>query len=76
MSCSLLKRLYHVFLRVVLHIPKFGDASKSSAGDAASPAGDEVASQKCGIYDTAAKTRQTETDRFGISTSALRSRLF
>ncbi len=28
------------FWRVVLHIPKFGDASKSPTGDAACPAGD------------------------------------
>jgi hypothetical protein len=28
------------WLRVVSHIPKFGDASKSPSGDTASPAGD------------------------------------
>jgi hypothetical protein len=38
----------------VSHIPKFGDASKSPAGDIASPARDVVASPNCGICDTAA----------------------
>ncbi len=37
------------------HIPKFGDASKSLSGDAASPAGDVGASPNCGICDTAVK---------------------
>ncbi len=38
---------------LVSHVPKFGDASKSSAVDAASPARDLVASTICGICDTA-----------------------
>jgi hypothetical protein len=38
---------------VVSHIPKFGDASKSPAGDAASPARDVVASPNFGVCDTA-----------------------
>jgi hypothetical protein len=35
---------HHFILRVVSHIPKFGDASKSPAGDTASPSGDAVVS--------------------------------
>jgi len=46
--------------RVVSHIPKFGDASKSSSGDTASPAGD-AASPNCGICGTAENIdKQTE----------------
>ncbi len=39
--------------RVVPHISKFGDASKSPVGNTASHTGDAFASSKCGIYDTA-----------------------
>ncbi len=34
------KYLYRTMARVVSHIPKFGDASKSPSGDTASPTGD------------------------------------
>jgi hypothetical protein len=50
--------------RVVSHIAKFGDASKSPSGDTASPAGDTaslfedvVASPDCGMCDTAVHKR-------------------
>ncbi len=44
---------FFVYRRVVSHIPKVGDASKSPSGDTASPAEDVVASPNCGICDTA-----------------------
>jgi len=44
--------MYAILIRVVLHIPKFGDASKSPSGDTASPAGDVVASPNYRICDT------------------------
>jgi len=50
----------------VSHIPNFGDASKSPAGDAAFPARDVVASPNCGICDTAEKFQMIKDDIYTI----------